>query len=100
MKVILGLALLVAAVSALQPPTPSNAFTASISFTVSDHQHQESYFGTMYHDAINTMQLVDIPSDSIGRLERWDRVRKFDHSNSAFFSSILWSFCIISLIIR
>ena len=74
MKVILCIALLVVAASALQAPTPAPAFSSTISFTVSDNQYEQSYFGTMYHDSARAMQLVDIPNDAFGRLERWDLV--------------------------
>lgn len=61
---------------ALEYPRPAPAFSAEITLQVSDHQHEEMYHGTMYHNSVARQQLIDVPADSFVRLERWDTVRK------------------------
>lgn len=66
---------ILSAVQAIPPPRPAPAFWSDVVLQVSDHQHEESYEGTLYHNTAARSQLVSIPSDSFARLERWDLVR-------------------------
>ena len=81
---------------ALEYPRPAPAFSAEITLQVSDHQHEEMYHGTMYHNSVARVQLIDVPADSFVRLERWDTVRKLSgHFGVASpFSGLRSIFCL------